>query len=63
MSLAQLGPEAAAALAHEELDYLIEEYTFMRSYGSGHEWACRRMGVEPSVFQRRLERNNLTHLI
>lgn len=46
-----------------EFEYLVEEYTFMRSYGSGHEWACNRMGVDPSVFQRRLERNNLTHLI
>lgn len=49
--------------ARAETERLVEEYMFMRSFGSGHEWACQRMGITPTTLQRRLERNGYGHLI
>lgn len=58
-----LGVAAAAAQARQELEYVIEEYQFMRSFGMTYERAAAAIGHHPEVLRRRFERNNLTHLI
>ena len=54
---------SAAEKAQEELDYIVEEYQFMRSFGMNHTRAANAIGHHPDVLRRRLERNNLHHLI
>ena len=51
------------AEARDELEYLVGEYQFMRGYLMSHEWACKFIGVDPEVLQRRFERNGYGHLI
>lgn len=60
---APAGVSAAAEKAQEELDYIVEEYQFMRSFGMNHKRAADAIGHHPDVLRRRLERNGLTHLI
>lgn len=60
---AHAGVSAAAEKAQEELDYIVEEYQFMRSFGMSHTRAAAAIGHHPDVLRRRLERNGLTHLI
>lgn len=59
----QLGAEATAAKARAELEYIIEEYQHMRGFRMSHEWACKFIGIDPEVLQRRFERNGYGHLI
>lgn len=54
---------SAAEKAQEELDYIVEEYQFMRSFGMNHARAADAIGHHPDVLRRRLERNGLIHLM
>ena len=47
----------------DELEYLVGEYKHMRGFRMSHEWACKFIGVDPEVLQRRFERNGYGHLI
>ena len=55
--------EEVQSATRAELEYLVGEYKHMRGYLMSHEWACKFIGIEPEVLQRRFERNGYGHLI
>ena len=55
--------EKVQSATRAELEYLVGEYKHMRGFRMSLEWACKFIGIDPEVLQRRFERNGYGHLI